>query len=162
MERPTETPTRITELRAQGFGWVKGPLGPLERVAAGQEGIGSNEFRGGRTPRASVRGKGTLGHPLGDVACPGLRSEILVWGAGGPEWGADSGRKWHVDGVRCAQLGGLGTRLSSRLERDAREFGDFWLKSGRVVTGIPGGFPAVSASFGLGKGAHELEGKAGV
>ncbi|PKI55888.1 hypothetical protein CRG98_023704 [Punica granatum] len=41
-------------------------------------------------------------------------------------------KKWHVD--------------------EAREFGDFWLKSGRVVTGIPGGFPAILAGLGLGKG----------
>ncbi|OWM70411.1 hypothetical protein CDL15_Pgr008700 [Punica granatum] len=28
------------------------------------------------------------------------------------------GKKWHVDEVRCARLGGLGTRLLLWLERD--------------------------------------------
>ncbi|OWM66497.1 hypothetical protein CDL15_Pgr013714 [Punica granatum] len=32
------------------------------------------------------------------------------------------------------------------------KFDDFWLKPGRVVTGIPGGFPMVLAGFGLGLG----------
>ncbi|OWM91522.1 hypothetical protein CDL15_Pgr004913 [Punica granatum] len=35
-------------------------------------------------------------------------------------------------------------------------------RSGRVVTGIPGGFLAVSAGFGLGKRSHELWEWAGV
>ncbi|PKI64866.1 hypothetical protein CRG98_014733 [Punica granatum] len=34
----------------------------------------------------------------------------------------------------------------------ARKFDDFWFKSGRVVTGIPGGFPVVLAGFSLAKG----------
>ncbi|OWM76868.1 hypothetical protein CDL15_Pgr010255 [Punica granatum] len=32
------------------------------------------------------------------------------------------GRKWHVDEIRCARLRGLGTQLSSRLERDVGSF----------------------------------------
>ncbi|PKI03241.1 hypothetical protein CRG98_049632 [Punica granatum] len=44
------------------------------------------------------------------------------------------GRKWHVE------------------RSPARELDDFWLESGRVVIGIPGGFPATLAGFGLGKG----------
>ncbi|PKI78843.1 hypothetical protein CRG98_000768 [Punica granatum] len=39
-----------------------------------------------------------------------------------------------------------------RARTRAREFGDFWFKSGRVVTGIPGGFPMILAVSGLGKG----------
>ncbi|PKI59328.1 hypothetical protein CRG98_020283 [Punica granatum] len=57
------TASRSKEL--QGFGWVKGPLGPLARRTARQKGVGSNEFRGERAPRASMRDKGTLGHPFG-------------------------------------------------------------------------------------------------
>ncbi|PKI53774.1 hypothetical protein CRG98_025828 [Punica granatum] len=55
-----------------------------------------------------------------------------------------------------------GTRFSFRLEPDAREFGDFWFKSGRVVTGIPGGFPVILASFGLGTGWTKVREWAGV
>ncbi|PKI48746.1 hypothetical protein CRG98_030860 [Punica granatum] len=40
--------------------------------------------------------------------------------------------------------------VMARLAKVAREFGDFWLKSGRVVAGKPGGFPTISAGFGLG------------
>ena len=36
------------------------------------------------------------------------------------------------------------------------KFENFWVKSGRVVTGIPGGFPTVLAGFGLGKEWYEL------
>ncbi|PKI75886.1 hypothetical protein CRG98_003720 [Punica granatum] len=32
----------------------------------------------------------------------------------------------------------------------ARKFGDVWLKSGRAVIGIPGGFPLILAGFGHG------------
>ncbi|PKI70278.1 hypothetical protein CRG98_009355 [Punica granatum] len=45
-----------------------------------------------------------------------------------------------------------GTHGSLPRDSAAREFGDFWFKSGRVVTGIPGGFPMNLAGFGLGKG----------
>ncbi|PKI53190.1 hypothetical protein CRG98_026418, partial [Punica granatum] len=68
-------------------------------------------------------------------------------------------RAWH--GARSGSLDSLGADLGIRersrtcrgLEKPeiAREFGDFWLKSGRVVTGIPSGFPAISTGFGLGK-----------
>ncbi|PKI67427.1 hypothetical protein CRG98_012177 [Punica granatum] len=43
----------------------------------------------------------------------------------------------------------------------AKDFGDFWLKSGRVVIGIPGGFPSVLASFGLGMGCARMRERAG-
>ncbi|PKI64644.1 hypothetical protein CRG98_014960 [Punica granatum] len=46
------------------------------------------------------------------------------------------GENRHVVEVRCAP----------------GEFGDFWLESGRVVAGKPGGFPMITAGFGLGKG----------
>ncbi|PKI47269.1 hypothetical protein CRG98_032340 [Punica granatum] len=49
-----------------------------------------------------------------------------------------------------------GTRFSFWLEPDAREFGDFWFKSSRVVTEIPGGFPVILAGFGLGTGWTKL------
>ncbi|PKI50085.1 hypothetical protein CRG98_029523 [Punica granatum] len=49
-----------------------------------------------------------------------------------------------------------GSARSLRSRHDARMFDDFWLKSGRVVTGIPGGFPAILAGFGLGKGWTKL------
>ncbi|PKI71430.1 hypothetical protein CRG98_008167 [Punica granatum] len=45
-----------------------------------------------------------------------------------------------------------GSARSLRSRHDARVFDDFWLNSNRVVTGIQGGFPAILASFGLGKG----------
>ncbi|PKI51570.1 hypothetical protein CRG98_028032 [Punica granatum] len=55
-----------------------------------------------------------------------------------------------------------GTTRQSRGKKrhvvEAREFGDFWLESGRVVTRIPGGFPVVSAGFGLGKGRTSWRG----
>ncbi|PKI77695.1 hypothetical protein CRG98_001925 [Punica granatum] len=46
---------------------------------------------------------------------------------------------------RNGTRGGLGVH-------PGKEFGDFWFKSGRVDTGIPGVFPTILAGFGLGTG----------
>ncbi|PKI58317.1 hypothetical protein CRG98_021294 [Punica granatum] len=51
---------------------------------------------------------------------------------------------WNVMARLAEVVGGNGTSGGS-----AREFDDFWLKSGRVVIRIPGGFPMVLAGFGL-------------
>ncbi|PKI55406.1 hypothetical protein CRG98_024179 [Punica granatum] len=76
----------------------------------------------------------------------------------------DSGRRLRVGDPRRRQPQQFRENGSARLLRprhDAREFGDFWFKSGRVVAGIPSDFPSVLAGFGLGMGCARMRERAG-
>ncbi|PKI75899.1 hypothetical protein CRG98_003698 [Punica granatum] len=87
---------------------------------------------------------------------------ILPPGADGPKLSADSDHLFTREGESCEEPfeRDSTTRRSCGEKRHVvrarlhpvREFGDFWFESGRVVTGIPGGFPAILAGFGLGLG----------
>ncbi|PKI71770.1 hypothetical protein CRG98_007836 [Punica granatum] len=61
------------------------------------------------------------------------------------------GRSGTSEGSMCAARG-ISRPECSHGWNEAREFGNFWLESGWVVTGIPGGFPMILAGFGLGLG----------
>ncbi|PKI63387.1 hypothetical protein CRG98_016215 [Punica granatum] len=53
------------------------------------------------------------------------------------------------------------TRRSRGRKWHARKFGDVWLKSGRAVIGIPGGFPLILAGLGHGTSCARMRGWAG-